>query len=242
MKTEPLNRGHRLYKYYMQRYNLFTRYDDGILLDDESWYSVTPENIAEHISDRIHKSLGDGQHLILDGFCGVGGNLIQFARSSPFTRVIGCDIVPDRIRMAKHNSKIYGVEHQCEFILGDFMDIMQTLKDQRVDAVFLSPPWGGIEYQAQYSYSLSSMTPDGYDLVKICRKNITNNIAFLMPRNTDLEELRSVLLDRDHPEFEVEHNMVGAKTKTITAYFGDLVVQSPEQSLKSESSDYDDDD
>lgn len=225
---DPITKSSKIYKYYMQRYNLFSKYDDGIRMDEESWYSVTPENIASHIADRIYNSLGPGHRIIVDGFCGVGGNLIQFALSSPSVRVIGCDILPKRVEMAKHNAKIYGVENQCEFILGDFMNIMHSLKGKKIDAVFLSPPWGGIDYQDIGDYSLSCMTPDGYDIVKTCRKFITDNIAFLMPRNVDLTELKQTLLDKQHPWFEMEQNMVGSKIKTITAYFGDLVDQSSE--------------
>ena len=37
-------------KYWAQRYRLF--YDEGVRLDPESWYSVTPEKIAQHIAER----------------------------------------------------------------------------------------------------------------------------------------------------------------------------------------------
>ena len=39
-------------KYWAQRYRLFSLYDDGVRLDPESWYSVTPEKIAQHIAER----------------------------------------------------------------------------------------------------------------------------------------------------------------------------------------------
>jgi trimethylguanosine synthase len=39
----------------------------------ESWFSVTPEKIAEHIAHRCQTDT------IVDAFCGVGGNSIQFA-------------------------------------------------------------------------------------------------------------------------------------------------------------------
>ena len=62
-----------LRKYWFQRYRLWERYDEGegIRMDEESWYSVTPENIARHIAERCRCDL------IVDGFCGVGGNSIQ---------------------------------------------------------------------------------------------------------------------------------------------------------------------
>lgn len=40
--------------------------------------------------------------LIVDGFCGVGGNAIQFAFTCE--RVIAIDIDPQKIAMARHNA------------------------------------------------------------------------------------------------------------------------------------------
>lgn len=45
--------------------------------------------------------------------------------------------------MAKHNAAIYGVEDRIEFIVGDYIKLVDTLQ---ADTVFLSPPWGGPEY------------------------------------------------------------------------------------------------
>lgn len=44
-----------------------------LLMVSESWYSVTPEIVSKHIAD--HCSC----YLIVDPFCGAGGNTIQFA-------------------------------------------------------------------------------------------------------------------------------------------------------------------
>ena len=63
-------------KYWHQRYRLFSKYDEGIKIEsEESWYSVTPEKIAQHLAERCR---GD---IIVDGFCGVGGNSIHFAKT-----------------------------------------------------------------------------------------------------------------------------------------------------------------
>jgi trimethylguanosine synthase len=42
-------------------------------MDETGWFSVTPESIACHIAERCQSDT------ILDAFCGVGGNAIQFA-------------------------------------------------------------------------------------------------------------------------------------------------------------------
>lgn len=39
---------------------------------------MTPERIAEHIALRVDQSFCPAQ-LVIDAFCGVGGNAIQFA-------------------------------------------------------------------------------------------------------------------------------------------------------------------
>jgi len=40
------------HKYWKQRYKLFSRFDKGIQMDREGWFSVTPERIAHHIANR----------------------------------------------------------------------------------------------------------------------------------------------------------------------------------------------
>lgn len=237
-RQRPIKEGDRLYKYWCQRYKLFSRFDDGIQLDEESWWSVTPEDIAKHIATRVCTKTGTENAVILDAFCGAGGNAIQFASHSPYVRVVCCDIDPVRLRLAKHNAKIYGVARQCEFILGDAMQMIPSLNVNYIDAAFFSPPWGGIEYLSKEKYSLDMMKPSGYDVVELCRKHITDNIAFLMPRNTDQVELCKRLLNRDNQEIEFEQNMIGKKTKTITAYFGRLINSDEEINYDDDSADY----
>ena len=40
-------------RYWAQRKRLFSKFDAGVQLDGESWYSVTPEAIANHIATRM---------------------------------------------------------------------------------------------------------------------------------------------------------------------------------------------
>ncbi len=65
-----------LKKFYKHRYYLFSKFDRGIKIDDESWYSITPEPVAKHVANRVTSIFGEGQTNAMDGFCGVGGNFI----------------------------------------------------------------------------------------------------------------------------------------------------------------------
>ena len=62
---------------FSQRLRYFSLYDKppGCLLDEEGWYSVTPERIANQIAERCRCDV------VVDAFCGVGGNAIAFAKT-----------------------------------------------------------------------------------------------------------------------------------------------------------------
>lgn len=60
-------------KYWKYRTSLFSRFHEGILMDKESWFSVTPEAVAYRLAVEC------ATDTILDAFCGAGGNAIQFA-------------------------------------------------------------------------------------------------------------------------------------------------------------------
>ncbi|XP_014808115.1 PREDICTED: trimethylguanosine synthase [Calidris pugnax] len=203
-----------LAKYWAQRYRLFSRFDEGIKLDREGWFSVTPEKIAEHIALRVSQSFNCD--IIVDAFCGVGGNAIQFALTSK--RVIAIDIDPEKLSLARNNAEVYGVADQIEFVCGDFMVLAADLK---ADVVFLSPPWGGPDYATAEIFDIQTMIcPDGFEIFRLSKK-ITNNIVYFLPRNADIDQVAS--LAGPGGKVEIEQNFLNNKLKTITAYFGDLI-------------------
>ncbi|GAA6041420.1 hypothetical protein JCM8097_005242 [Rhodosporidiobolus ruineniae] len=285
-----------LEKYWAQRYRLFSLFDDGCEMDREGWYSVTPENIAAQIAERCRCGV------IVDAFCGVGGNAIQFAFTCE--RVIALDTSPVRLACARRNAEIYGVADRITFILGDWVQWAKDYaareergelkKEDKVEVVFLSPPWGGIDYQTlgapsststaaaqpaakkprrsllaasgpapstptpsvpppsldaanraapPPAYPLSALAPlHGADLFSLARR-ITPNVAYYLPRNTDLLELAALPKvapwkgrprlrageavegeAEDEETVEVEEEWMGYKLKAITAYFGELAV------------------
>lgn len=210
-----------LAKYWAQRYRLFSRFDDGIKLDREGWFSVTPEKIAEHIAGRVSQSFKCD--IVVDAFCGVGGNTIQFALTGK--RVIAIDIDPVKIDLARNNAEVYGIADKIEFICGDFLLLASHLK---ADVVFLSPPWGGPDYATAETFDIRTMmSPDGFEIFRLSQK-ITNNIVYFLPRNADIDQVAS--LAGPGGQVEIEQNFLNNKLKTITAYFGDLIRRSAPES------------
>lgn len=209
-------------KYFNQRYRLFSRYDEGIELDHEAWYSVTPEAIAKHIANKTAELLPHGA-VILDGFCGAGGNTIQFALSlkerqlSPY--IFAIDIDPKKIEIARNNARVYGVDHLIEFILGDYFVISPLI---HVDLVFLSPPWGGPGYINEGVYDIQSLKPlGGKELISFTMKNVSKNIVLCLPRNINPYQI--VQLTEKYERVEIEYNCMNRKVKTITCYFNKMI-------------------
>ncbi|KAK1433484.1 hypothetical protein QVD17_10394 [Tagetes erecta] len=197
-------------KYWCQRYILFSKYDDGIQMDEEGWFSATPECIANHHAFRC------GSGIIVDCFTGVGGNAIRFAPKS--THIIAIDIDPKKIEYAQHNAAIYGVTDLIEFITGDCFILAQKLK---ADVIFLSPPWGGPEYVKARNFDINTMLKphDGQFLFNVA-KDVAPRIVMFLPRNVDVDQLAELSLSANPPwTLEVEKNFVNGKLKAITAYF-----------------------
>jgi len=94
--------------------------------------------------------------IILDAFCGVGGNTIAFALSGRWSRVYAIEKDLETLECARHNARLYGVHDKITFFHGDCFQILgldENAKDKTVEGIrelvkeygvlFGSPPWGG---------------------------------------------------------------------------------------------------
>jgi len=164
-------------KYWDRRYELFSKWDDGVQTDEEGLYSVKPERFALEIG-RLLK----GQ-TVLDAFCGIGGSAIAFARCGK--RVIAVDIDRDRLSMAKRNAEIYGVSARMEFIHDDVMEAYPTLS---FDALNIDPPWGGPDYAKKTRFGWRDFSPNPLPLIQ---RAISSGIAVAvgLPANFSADDL-----------------------------------------------------
>ncbi|XP_050547220.1 trimethylguanosine synthase-like [Daktulosphaira vitifoliae] len=138
------------------RHFLFEKFDDIILLDYESFYSVCSEILSKHIAKRC-----EGYNVAMDPFCGAGGNVIQSAMK--YKKVIAIDIDPNKLEFAKKNAEIYGVRDKIEFIEDDFFTLAKDLKKYKAEVIVTSSPWGGPSYKNHKTYSLEKNMCSEYD-------------------------------------------------------------------------------
>ena len=231
-KSAPSSDSDPLYKYYHQRYDYFSRFDEGIQIDHEGWYSVTPEIIADHIAKEAHaiaftnKKDASAKTVILDAFCGVGGNTIQFARY--FDEVIAVDLDEGRLEMARHNASIYGLADKIKFVHGDVFKVLPDLVDEKgtVDLVFMSPPWGGPDYVNRPIFCPRADLLDsrGQDLFALGRA-ISKNLILFLPRQSDIFSVAKMYKDEEsttlkkEDSFVVEQHWLRNRLKAISIYF-----------------------
>mmetsp|Transcript_12925 Transcript_12925/g.14832 ORF Transcript_12925/g.14832 Transcript_12925/m.14832 type:complete len:247 (+) Transcript_12925:436-1176(+) len=217
-------------KFFKKRKYLFSRYDRGIKLDEESWYSVTPESIAEYIAERVAKTINTDELYVLDAFSGCGGNVIQFCKVA--TKVFGCEIDQTKIDYLHNNCGIYGVNNYS-VVLRDYLESSASdFEEKRIDVVFLSPPWGGVGYTQMEKYKLEYVYPN-FNEILTKSLEFSKNLVLFLPRNTDVTELCSVLsiyskqmckLGRQQEiVFEIERlGHYKGETSILMVYTGDL--------------------
>lgn len=152
-------------KYWKQRRRLFSRFDDGIQLDDQGWYSVTPEQIADHVATRLVQFTSGKPIIVLDAFGGCGGNSIALAKH-PNVKVIAIDIDRTKLRKAAHNASLYHIppsrlvlmECNALFVLEHCYRHGQFVLDQPV----ATPEQAEVLMQAMPPPVASETTPAGY--------------------------------------------------------------------------------
>lgn len=210
----------------------------------ESWFSVTPEKVAAHAAERCRCDL------IVDGFCGVGGNAIQFAMTCSKGNVMkgfelnlmkGCfalnvncnfhflsNIILTVIAIDIDPKKIEMAKHNAG-IYGvadriEFIvgDFFQLAESLKADVVFLSPPWGGPQYLKVDTYDLEEhLQPVAASVMMEKARQIASNIAIFIPRNSNTQQLTQFA--GPGGSVEIEQSFLDRKLIALTAYYGELI-------------------
>lgn len=132
-------------KYWDQRYRLLSKYDLGVMLDEESWYSITPEIIADYVARRcvlcydlqdsstnnMIKKFADCH--VLDLFCGCGGNIIAMTKYCKFG--FGVDIDDFKTKACQHNASIYETSHKLNVITMDAYNLLRRFESNNIHPI-----------------------------------------------------------------------------------------------------------
>ncbi|EIJ87617.1 hypothetical protein NEPAR06_1446 [Nematocida parisii] len=142
-----------LYKYMRKMATLLPpTKNNSFLLDIESWYSITPVDLANKISQGVQKKYG-GPVKVLDLFSGVGGNTVSFLNFGNTVHSIEIDY--KKIRCLRHNIKECTDRGESQILHFSVYDPeVHSYLDRSYDVLMASPPWGGVDYKEDSDLAL----------------------------------------------------------------------------------------
>ncbi|KAL2064801.1 hypothetical protein VTL71DRAFT_3941 [Oculimacula yallundae] len=204
-------------KYFSQRYSIWSKYKQGIYMTDDSWFGVTPEPVANKVAEDFAALVPASKTILIDMFAGAGGNVIAFALSGRWEKIIAIEKDISVIACAQHNASIYGVASQITWIHSDCFTYLSTYSstiDPSKTVVFASPPWGGPRYEEGDVFNLSKMQP--YSIEQIYGVVKSMDHALYLPRGSDLRQIAR--LAPEGKKIEVVQYCVFGASKAMVAY------------------------
>ena len=100
---------------------------------------------AEVLYDQVREYVGETKDkLVYDLYTGTG--TIAQMLSPVAKKVIGVEIIEEAVEAAKENAQLNGL-HNCEFIAGDVLKVIDSI-EEKPDYIVLDPPRDGINPKA----------------------------------------------------------------------------------------------
>ena len=102
---------------------------------------------------------------------------------------------------------------------------------RQAEYIFLSPPWGGVEYKDSEYYSMKHMiTPNIFEILRVCL-SIGRKIIFYLPRTVLIGEIFEIIHDvmkSTYSTQDIQNNMFldvhilnsANKIKAVMVIFG----------------------
>ncbi|KAK5133058.1 hypothetical protein LTR08_008263 [Meristemomyces frigidus] len=206
-------------KYWHQRYEIFSKYDEGIWMTDDAWFGVTPEPVARKIAQDIANA-PKSKNILIDAFAGAGGNTIAFALSGRWNQIFAIEKDPKALACAKHNAEVYGVAKKIWWIEGDSFTVLpKRLKQSAKNAVvFGSPPWGGPTYTDFEVFDLAVMQPYSLQQLHDAFSAVSSEVILYLPRTSDLQQLAKYA--KKGEKLKVAHYCMRGASKAMCVFMG----------------------
>jgi SAM-dependent methyltransferase len=160
----------------------------------------TPEIVAAYIAKRLKTDI------IADLGCGVGGQVIFFARECK--KVYAVERNPEKLEYAKKNCELYGVKN-VEFIPGDALELSTIEMVSDANIIFSDPA----RPLSEKERTLSNLEPPITEILKFY-SGITPELAFHAP--PQMPPSRIAL------DCECEYLSLNGQLNRLTLYFGAL--------------------
>ena len=113
-------------------------------LGAEVLYQTAREFIGDALSSGTDADIAEHGKIVFDLYSGTG--TIAQMLSPVAKKVIGVEIIEEAVEAAKENAQLNGL-HNCEFIAGDVLKVIDSI-EEKPDYIVLDPPRDGINPKA----------------------------------------------------------------------------------------------
>ncbi|KCZ76886.1 hypothetical protein H311_02109 [Anncaliia algerae PRA109] len=179
-----------LAKYHPKTRILTSLLEEGFMLDEVDWYSLSPESILNICIKQINRAkirTLSFNNNILCAFSGVGGDVIPFLRNG--FNVTAVDIDYKKIKYLKENCSIIQKEDGIGEVTPIVSDFLKFKTDQRFLLAFVTPPWGGLSYKENNSITESI----GIKAIHKQVMKFTDSSIYFLPKNSNYSSLKDIL-------------------------------------------------
>ena len=113
-------------------------------LGAEVLYQTAREFIGDALPSGTDADIAENGKIVFDLYSGTG--TIAQMLSPVAKKVIGVEIIEEAVEAAKENAQLNGL-HNCEFIAGDVLKVIDSI-EEKPDYIVLDPPRDGINPKA----------------------------------------------------------------------------------------------
>lgn len=165
--------------------------------------------------------------ILIDLFCGAGGNTIAFALTERWDRIISIERDTATLACAQNNASVYGIDDgYITWVHGDSFAFLKTLfnnpsalhPDLQVDLdatiLFASPPWGGPGYSTDEVFNLDNMQP--YSITDLHGAYKPLDHVLFLPRTSNLRQLAT--LAPEGKKIDIVQMCMEGASKALVAY------------------------
>ena len=191
----------------MDRVKIIGKFGNDYCADDDTYIMGIDVRFTNHLAKRFKK------RVVLETCSGAGFTLISLAKYAKQVYSVEIDYL--RLKFAKKNAKIAGVERKITFINGDITTKKIINSIHHFDAAFIDPDWAVTGVNHIYKFLNSNTSPPSDKLLNFITKR-TSNITLIQPPFVNKDEFKNL------PLHECEHLYLNEELALYCLHFGEL--------------------
>ena len=167
-------------------------------IDSESWEFMIPDKISSYIAKRCRSNAFG---IVLDAFCGIGLNAIQFHKED--FQVIAMDSRKKAVDYAHYNSSMHRINEGINFIKGDFLEV--NLNKIMPDVILINPV---LNWSPEKKFSLLKNGCFDYQQVLLKALRTIKNVILCLPKYVEISEIVELFAECFKEIDEIDENSI----------------------------------